>query len=480
MKSKMIVIRVLIVCLIVFNLSAQTTFYKTYTGSLYDYAQGVVQLPDSSYAITGSSAGFSGSAQAFLMVVDSLGNYNWSRSYGGSNSDWGRRIFHEDGTGFWIAGFSNSFSDGDFDFSLLHTDELGELLWQRNYGTSDWERLWDAIRLDDGGFFLVGETEGVLSQHKDMFIVRTHSNGDTLFTKRIQTPGNDVAYAVHEWDNETVLIGGVLNDTAYVVSMDYNGDINWEWKFFTEGPAVVRAMDVFDQKIFLGGSVVRDDNDYTSGFLLRINEAGTIESSYLTSYSADDYVSNILVLASDRVYWTSWSESPDQNVFPGGPDALVIRFHQNLYYLGFSGSFSGVDPDEFHQVIPTHDGGFLMVGFASDDRQNSSPGADVMLVKIGPNDEKPGAVESGNNLVELKELVFETKSSRIYPNPTNGVLFLSDELINNDYEIFNLIGQKVKQGKISNEVNVYDLKSGVYMFVVHVDGVPIVQRFMKE
>jgi hypothetical protein len=44
--------------LIPFMVSSQTEFYKIYTNNGYDFGQGIVQLEDSSYVITGSSSSF--------------------------------------------------------------------------------------------------------------------------------------------------------------------------------------------------------------------------------------------------------------------------------------------------------------------------------------------------------------------------------------------------------------------------------------
>lgn len=45
---------------------SQVKFFKIYTNDGYDYGEGVVQLSDSSYLVTGSSSSFSDSpAQAF-------------------------------------------------------------------------------------------------------------------------------------------------------------------------------------------------------------------------------------------------------------------------------------------------------------------------------------------------------------------------------------------------------------------------------
>ena len=79
----------LIFCSISFG---QINFYKTYSGSGYDKAEGIAQLEDSSYIITGSSSSWSGNSDAFLLHLDSLGNYLWSRNFGGQESDCGNQI----------------------------------------------------------------------------------------------------------------------------------------------------------------------------------------------------------------------------------------------------------------------------------------------------------------------------------------------------------------------------------------------------
>ena len=53
-----------------FNGFGQISFYKLYSGNGYDKGEGVVQLADSSYTITGSSSSWSGNSDAFLLHLD--------------------------------------------------------------------------------------------------------------------------------------------------------------------------------------------------------------------------------------------------------------------------------------------------------------------------------------------------------------------------------------------------------------------------
>src|SRR5690554_2628720 len=135
---------VIIVCL-PFMGESQIYFKKRFTSGPFDQGNGLTQLPDSSYAITGTSGGFNNeSGEAFLMITDSLGNQKWTKHYGGTGDDIGVRVIHVPGDGFFIAGYTGSTVLGDFDFVVYKTDEQGVLEWEKRYGNENWDVLHDA------------------------------------------------------------------------------------------------------------------------------------------------------------------------------------------------------------------------------------------------------------------------------------------------------------------------------------------------
>ena len=96
---------------------AQGKFYNTYSNNGHDFGEGIVQLADSSYLITGASSSFGEApAKAFILHVDKFGNRLWSKAYGGAESNRGRRIFHVENDGIYVAGYTNSSGNGTFDF----------------------------------------------------------------------------------------------------------------------------------------------------------------------------------------------------------------------------------------------------------------------------------------------------------------------------------------------------------------------------
>jgi hypothetical protein len=163
----------------------QISFYKHYADNGFDFAQGVVQLEDSSYVITGSSGSYASHSEAFLMHVDSTGNWLWSNHYGGPETDWGQRVLYKKNFGYFIAGYSNSFGIGDYDFYLVKVDENGQEEWSNTYGSDGWDKVMDAVMLRDTGVVMIGERQNG-SYGLDMYIVRTDKNGDTLWTRTLE------------------------------------------------------------------------------------------------------------------------------------------------------------------------------------------------------------------------------------------------------------------------------------------------------
>ncbi len=482
-----------IIILLIFTQSVhgQISFFKTYGGNGYDYGQGVVQLPDSSYAVTGASSSFyEGPSQAFILLADSLGNHIWSRSYGGENSDWGRRIFHKENEGFWIAGYSNSFSDdADFDFYLVKTDENGEPEWERTYGTSDWEKLWDAILLPDDGLILVGETNGLSSQDEDIYIVRTAANGDEVWSQHISNPGKDIAYSCKALSDTTFVIGGTTLDEVgvskgFLSLYHIDGTEIWSETYGSLGQTVIRDFAIYDNRIYAVGHKIRENEEDLKKWIVKVFFDGTVDNEVTETLEGDISISNIAILADEKLYFTAWATSPALNPFEGGTDVFLYRYQIWLSWNGLSGSFSGVGPDECHQMIISLDGSPVMVGLASDPLFTSG-GNNITLIKLGPDESFPPS-PAPYELVNLWSPT-ETKSEiSIYPNPVKENLNVSlkgSHFSNGhsfDYSIYEMSGKKVSNGNSTSVVPTAYLQSGIYILEILLQNEVHQFRFVKE
>ena len=69
---------------------------------------------------------------------------------GGYLHDWGKdMVMNEDGD-FYLFGSTQSFGAGSFDMYLVKMDNLGNKLWEKTFGDTDFE-YGDAISFDPAG-----------------------------------------------------------------------------------------------------------------------------------------------------------------------------------------------------------------------------------------------------------------------------------------------------------------------------------------
>lgn len=463
--------------------NSQIAFLKKYTGGPFDQGNGLTQLPDSSYAVTGTSAAFdNNSGQAFLMITDSLGNQKWTKSYGGVGEDVGVRVIHIPGDGFFIAGYTGSTSNGDFDFVLYKTDELGDLQWEKTYGGPDWEILHDAKLLSDGGLILVGETEGQLSQGKDMFMVRTNSVGDTLWTKTIRTPQDDVAYAVDTLSSTQFVVGGDLGDVGYLkgMIMGFNNDGTQEWVRFyhNNGISKVRDVVVYNNHIYLIGGLYDSSQSQFDRWFAKGDLNGNYVNYWVNSYSGNSIFTAGAIRDDMGAYLALQSQAPELSPFPGGNDAFVLKLSTYMFFNSHSANFSAYDEDRINQMIVANDGGIVLVGTVSDDHEKSSLGTSIMLARMGPNDETIEVQDVGNDMVGLFQE--EMKTITVFPNPTSSSIYIPSDLEHKPYELRNVQGKLVKSGIVTPEISMLGLDNGIYFMMIEDKNQILTAKIIKQ
>jgi hypothetical protein len=460
----------------------QVAFYNRYTGSNFDQGRGMVQLPDDGYAVTGSHAAFNASSNAYIIRIADNGDYLWSKTYGTSGTERGQRIFYEQGTGFWVMGYANNPQTASFDFYAFQTDEDGELLWESNYGTADWERLWDAVRLDNGDFILVGEKTGDLSDNEDMFLVRITENGDEVWTQTFSTSGKDIAYAVNIMNDTTILIAGEMQDLAglgrpTILSMHIDGTLNWQQFYDAQGEGFFRGVQFFEDRIYACGGVVPDGDELMSIYMIRAMNNGNVEFFHVSPADGDEYLSAMHVADEHSFYVVMISNAPQRNVYPEGVDQFLLKYHTLLFWNGLSRSFSGFNDDIAYQVIGTSDDGAALVSTVSDNWFASSQGSMICVAKVGPNGET-ATLTTTSPILSSPEL--EATTFRVYPNPFQEQLHVEiPHGLIGAYELQDATGKRLQSGVIQDVIHTQELPTGIYFLRLFIGNEIAVMRLVK-
>src|SRR4030042_2506359 len=131
----------------------------------------------------------------------------WTKTYGGFNGDIARCVQQTNDGGFILTGGTASYGAGDMDVYVIKTDSLGETLWTRSYGglyadRSDWLEC-----TDDSGF-IVAASFAYSGGYLDVWLIKINANGDTLWTKVYGGGGYDGASMVKQTSDKGYAIIG--------------------------------------------------------------------------------------------------------------------------------------------------------------------------------------------------------------------------------------------------------------------------------
>lgn len=140
---------------------------------------------------------------SFAQAPDTL----WSKTYGGADNDGGYAVQQTSDSGYIITGWTYSFGAGGYDVYLIKTDSLGDTLWTRHYGGANSSMGWAVQQTADSGYIIVGNT-ALSGSEEDVYCVKTDSNGDTVWTKHYGGADLDRAYSVQQTFDEGYIIAG--------------------------------------------------------------------------------------------------------------------------------------------------------------------------------------------------------------------------------------------------------------------------------
>ena len=450
----------------------QQPFYKVFSGLGYDVGNGIVELSDSSYVVCGSSTSWEGSSQVFLMKVDSVGAREWTNNYGGAESDGAKRILYKENLGLFTVGFTNSIGSGDYNGLVMHMDVNGTLIWEQKIGSDNaWEFIYDAVFVEDSSILCVGESKNLEDGDKDIFVARISKEGELIWSLKYANPGIDYATSIANLEDSLFVIGGSFycsdssSQKGFVMKINNEGTILWRDTLGNySGKYVIEDVCIADDKInAVGAREVEVDNH--DSYLLKLNFEGDVlfeqtendhngESDVIMDEIAFIPAVNKNIIGFKVINAFSFKDDYDANIgFFNESSFLWMNNFTSINYLGL---------DEVNQLVPTSDGAFIGVGQTT---YPISGGSNVFILKYSLEEGFPNTAEyyTIDTLVGIySKPVKET--FKVFPNPCDESILFDFNKSWARVKILNSFGQVISDKELSLNLpmNVSWLKSGVY------------------
>ena len=298
----------------------------------------------------------------------------WTVTTGGGGDEFAHAIALAGDGGFVIAGETRTYGSGSQDGWFIKVDSDGAKEWSRTFGGSESDIIYSVQRTSDSGFILAGEThssDGATSSTSNFWLIRTNSQGEPVWqesywsteeTDSGSVRKSDVAHAVRQTgDGGFILVGsstGTQGVAPRLVRTDASGNELWNRTLGDISGAVAYDLAVTTDGLVLAGSSDSEDSG-SQAFLVETNATGIPQ---WTKYFGGGYndEARSLALTSDGGYALAgftWSSGAGQSDF-----WLVMADDDGDQE--WERTFGGVLRDAAHSLLRTSDGGFALAGWS--------------------------------------------------------------------------------------------------------------------
>ena len=154
---------------------------------------------------------------------------NFIKTFGGSNDDYGSFVQQTTDGGYIIIGSTVSFGSGERDVWLIKTDSNGNQEWEQIFGGISNDYGSSVQQTSDGGYIVLGSTN---SFGNGIYLIKTDSIGDSLWSKIYDGSSDDYGTDLQQTtDGGYIIIGRTL-------SFDENSYFVWLIKTDSDGTEV--------------------------------------------------------------------------------------------------------------------------------------------------------------------------------------------------------------------------------------------------
>ena len=372
------------------------TMIKNYGGTQNERGYSVKQTSDGGYVIVGSSTSYgAGGSDLWILKVDGLGEFSWSKTYGGQGNDIGRDITQTSDGGYIITGYTKSFSSGgDMDLWLIKTDANGESClysdggtcsensskWIKSFGTSGNDYGTSVQETSEGDFIVAGKSGRIPS----VFVIKTNSSGEKIWENLYGTgPGDRAQYIIERQDLGFLIVGkenaNNVDDNLCLINIDTDGAEVWHSLYGGGGADGGNHISEVSGGgyIIAGATKSYGNGNWDDLWLVKTSTGGSMEwqKTFGGSYTE---TGNYTHEKDEGGYMVTGST---ESIGQGFYDIWVV----STDYTGneiYSQTFGGNMDDKAIRGARGNSGELLIIGYTD---SFGNGGEDVLLIKIDPN-----------------------------------------------------------------------------------------------
>lgn len=205
---------------------------KTFGGGIGDRGHALALTSDGGFIVVGYTQSNAENKFYDIWVIktDNYGNKEWDIIWGGTRSEEAHAVVQTEDGGYIIAGFTESYGNGDFDGLLLKLDKEGKEKWYKTFGNAYSDKFYDMNITSDNGLILTGYSS---SQEQGLWLIKTDLEGNVKWDKNFGYSSSDGGYSVIETTDKGFVVSGLtyngnIATDFYIIKTDLLGNKEWE------------------------------------------------------------------------------------------------------------------------------------------------------------------------------------------------------------------------------------------------------------
>jgi len=342
----------------------------------------LIETFDGGYALVGNTYSFSaGDSDFWLLKTNELGVEEWNTTYGGENSDIATSLVQTSDRGYALAGNTRSFGAGDYDFWLIKTDSVGNIEWTKTYGGETNENANALLQTSDGGYALAGRVLSVGEQFYDFWLVKTDKFGNMQWNKTYGQIGRDSAYSLVQTSDGGYALAGDTNSFGagaldfWLVKTDDAGNVQWNMTYGGVKSDIPSSLIITSDGGFaLGGLTILSDVRYSDFWLIKTDAYGNAIWNSTYGGSGEESVGCLIETSNGGFVLVG-----DTREYIGASTDVLLITTDKFGNLEWNRTLGGEKNEVSNSVVQSLDGGFVLGG---ETKAFSEEEGDLWLIKV--------------------------------------------------------------------------------------------------
>ncbi|MCB9196509.1 MAG: SBBP repeat-containing protein [Flavobacteriales bacterium] len=260
----------------------------------------------------------SGDYDDFVVKLDSLGNFIWAKSFGGSSYDGVSEVGVDGENNIYLSGYFYNTSDfdpgvgvfeltsnGGGDCFIVKIDEDGYFQWAASYGSTGYDQVYGFGLDSHGNAYVCGHFSSTVNLNQgssnislqsngstDAIIVKYSTDGEVIWAKSLGGSSSDRAYSLDIDPLDNVVVSGYIQNTV-----DLDPGIN-EHEVTSNSGRDIFVLSLDESGIFQWGSAFGGNYDDASLALTTDIEGNIYTTGYFELTANFDFDPNNLELTS--------------------------------------------------------------------------------------------------------------------------------------------------------------------------------------